>query len=182
MYRFGYGSLLVATVSVVALYSLAGYLGCDKMVQADEKLQKNEGINTMKLGYTSFYVRDVEKTLAFYESAFGLSRKFYNKNGAHEYGELDTGATTLDFVSYSLAQATLKSAGRTTFSEAQSTGPAPPVDIGFVTDDVAAAYAKAVKAGAVEVAPPEDKPWGQTVAYVRDLNGFLVALCTEVKQ
>jgi hypothetical protein len=28
------------------------------------------------------------------------------------------------------------------------------------------------------VQPPEQMPWGQTVAYVADLDGFLVELCT----
>jgi hypothetical protein len=28
------------------------------------------------------------------------------------------------------------------------------------------------------VVEPVSKPWGQTVAYVRDLDGFLVELCT----
>lgn len=27
-------------------------------------------------------------------------------------------------------------------------------------------------------APPERQPWGQTVSYVRDPDGFLVELCT----
>ena len=48
--------------------------------------------------------------------------------------------------------------------------------IGFVTDDVDAAYKKAIAAGAIEVAPPESKPWGQTVSYVREINGFLVGI------
>jgi catechol 2,3-dioxygenase-like lactoylglutathione lyase family enzyme len=42
----------------------------------------------MKFGYTILYVKDVEKTVAFYESAFGLKRKFVNESG---YGEMDTG-------------------------------------------------------------------------------------------
>jgi lactoylglutathione lyase len=29
-------------------------------------------------------------------------------------------------------------------------------------------------------ADPKKKPWGQTVAYVRDLDGFLVEICTSV--
>ncbi len=37
-----------------------------------------------------------------------------------------------------------------------------------------------VAAGAVAVAPPAHKPWGQTVSYVRDLNGVLVEIATEV--
>jgi hypothetical protein len=35
-----------------------------------------------------------------------------------------------------------------------------------------------VAAGALPAAEPVRKPWGQTVAYVRDLDGFLVELCT----
>jgi len=30
------------------------------------------------------------------------------------------------------------------------------------------------------VQPPVAKPWGQVVSYVRDVNGFLVELCTAV--
>ena len=36
----------------------------------------------------------------------------------------------------------------------------------------------AERAGATAEAAPETKPWGQTVAYVRDNRGFLVELCT----
>ena len=52
------------------------------------------------------------------------------------------------------------------------------VEVAFTTGDVAAAYDKALAAGAKSVSKPEQKPWGQTVAYVRDNNGFLVELCT----
>ena len=34
--------------------------------------------------------------------------------------------------------------------------------------------------GARLVQAPEAMPWGQTVAYVADLEGFLVELCTPV--
>ncbi|QDT98056.1 VOC family protein [Gimesia aquarii] len=129
----------------------------------------------MKLGYMLFYVRDVEKTLEFFETAFGLERKFLSVEGDKGYCELNTGTTVLGFVSYSQA----KSAG-INFIEPQSEGPAQAVEIGFVTDDVATAYEKAVKNGATPVAPPAEKPWGQTVSYVRDINGFLVEICSEV--
>ena len=45
----------------------------------------------MKLGYTILYVSDVEKTVAFYEAAFGLTRRFIHEGG---YAEMDTGETT----------------------------------------------------------------------------------------
>jgi lactoylglutathione lyase len=44
-------------------------------------------------------------------------------------------------------------------------------EIALVTADPEAAYRKAVAAGASAVKPPALKPWGQTVGYVRDLNG-----------
>jgi uncharacterized glyoxalase superfamily protein PhnB len=37
---------------------------------------------------------------------------------------------------------------------------------------------QSIEAGAILVAPPKQKPWGQTVAYVRDIDGFLIELCT----
>ena len=54
----------------------------------------------MKFGYAILYVKDVEKTVTFYESAFGLKRKFVHESG---YGEMDTGETMLAFVSVDLA-------------------------------------------------------------------------------
>ena len=57
-------------------------------------------------------------------------------------------------------------------------GRAPAVEVALVTDDVQAAFATAVNLGAVPVAEPKKKPWGQTVGYVRDLNGFLVEICS----
>lgn len=61
-----------------------------------------------------------------------------------------------------------------------STGPAPSVEVAFVTDDVAGDFEKAVQAEAKAVTPPTQKPWGQTVSYVRDLNGYLVEICSPV--
>lgn len=48
----------------------------------------------MKLGYTIIYVPDVAESLAFYEKAVGLPRRFLHESGS--YGELDTGETTVD--------------------------------------------------------------------------------------
>ena len=59
----------------------------------------------MKLGYTIVYVPDVAASLAFFEQAFGLTRRFLHESGT--YGELDTGATTLSFAAHDLAAANL---------------------------------------------------------------------------
>src|SRR5438128_12081573 len=107
----------------------------------------------MKFGYTILYVKDLEKTVAFYESAFGLKRKFVHEGG---YGEMDTGETKLAFASVELA-----TSNGVSFAHSTPEGPSPAVEVAFVTDDVAAAFAVAVKAGAVPVAEPKEKPWGQ---------------------
>ena len=52
------------------------------------------------------------------------------------------------------------------------------VEIALTTPDVPALFEQAVKAGATAVSEPATKPWGQTVAYLRDNSGFLVEICT----
>jgi uncharacterized glyoxalase superfamily protein PhnB len=56
----------------------------------------------------------------------------------------------------------------------------PAFEITFVTDDIDTAFKQAVEAGAIVVKEPTSKPWGQIVGYVRDINGYLVELCTKV--
>jgi lactoylglutathione lyase len=55
-----------------------------------------------------------------------------------------------------------------------------PFEITFVTDDIEGAWKQAVEAGAIVVKEPAQKPWGQIVGYLRDINGFLVEVCTRV--
>jgi uncharacterized glyoxalase superfamily protein PhnB len=52
------------------------------------------------------------------------------------------------------------------------------MEIAFTTDNVEELYHKAIEAGATAEAPAEWKPQGQTVAYVRDPDGFLLEICT----
>jgi 4-hydroxyphenylpyruvate dioxygenase-like putative hemolysin len=54
------------------------------------------------------------------------------------------------------------------------------MEIAFVTKDVQQAHQSAIKHGAVELAAPASKPWGQTVSYVRAPDGTLIELCTPV--
>lgn len=128
----------------------------------------------MNFGYTILYVGDVERTLTFYEKAFKLSRRMLTEE--QDYGELETGGTRLAFAKTSFAA----SLTPVPHSEASLERPAPPMELGLVTPDVESAFATAVKAGAVSVKKPEKKPWGQTVGYVRDLNGFLVEICSPI--
>ena len=124
----------------------------------------------MRFGYTILYVRDVAGSVDLYERAFGQRRRFVHESG--DYAELDTGETTLSFASHELAESNLPKA----FKRPQ--GDATPFEVCFVTDDVAGAYDRAVREGAEPVTPPQTKPWGQDVAYVRDADGNLVELAS----
>ena len=129
---------------------------------------------SVSLGYVTLYVKDVPASLTFYEKAFGLSRRFFNDDHGKAYGELETGAARLSFASLELAKSVLN---REVVAAAPDTAPLG-VEIALVTSDVPALYARAVNAGAVPISEPAAKPWGQTVAYLRDNTGHLVALCT----
>ncbi|WP_222165177.1 VOC family protein [Edaphocola aurantiacus] len=124
--------------------------------------------------YTILYVPDVTKAITFYEAAFGFERTFISPD--NDYGELQTGPTTLSFASETLAGSNLPNG----FAHADAAQKPFAIELGFVTDDVSAMIEKAIAAGARLYAAPAVKPWGQTVAYVRDLNGFLIELCTPV--
>ena len=123
----------------------------------------------MKLGYVIVYVPDVAAALAFYETAFGMPQKFLHESG--EYGELDTGGTTLAFAVESL----IESHG-VSFRPNRPNEVAAAVEISLITEDVSAAFNAAVSAGAEGVVQPKAQPWGQTICYVRDLNGVLVEI------
>jgi len=130
----------------------------------------------VSLGYTIFYVPDVGEALAFYNNAFGLATKLASPEG--DYGELETGDTTLSFVSHELAHANLDDADGFTHLDPS----AAPVgaSITLVADDLDAAMATALAAGATCYVEPVRKPWGQTVTYLRDPNGVLIELATPV--
>ena len=131
-------------------------------------------MNPPSLGYVILYVNDVAASLAFYEKAFGLARRFFHDDNGKAYGELETGATRLAFASVALATEHLKQPVVGTAPDKAPLG----VEIALTTPDVPTLFQHAVKAGATAVSEPTTKPWGQTVAYVRDNSGFLVEICT----
>jgi len=126
----------------------------------------------IKFAYTIFYVKDVETSLHFYETAFGFNRKFISPDA--QYGELNTGETTLSFAALELAKSNLKNG----FTESSLKEKPFAIEIGFTTNDVEQTVTAAVNAGAQLVEKAKTKPWGQTVAYVRDPEGFLIEICT----
>lgn len=126
----------------------------------------------MKLGYTIVYVPDVAASLQFFESAFGLKRRFLHESGT--YGELETGETTHSFAAHSLGDSNFPGGHVHADSSVQPLG----MEIALVTPQIEEAHRKAVANGARELAAPATKPWGQIVSYVRAPDGCLIELCT----
>ncbi|MBO9703538.1 MAG: VOC family protein [Sporocytophaga sp.] len=126
----------------------------------------------INFGYTILYVKDVNKSIEFYEKAFGFQRTFIAPGG--DYGELSTGNTKLSFASVNLAKSNLKDG----FIESNPNNKPFGIEIGFVTEAVEETIKKAVAAGAILLEKPKTKPWGQIVSYIRDLDGFLIEICS----
>jgi len=127
----------------------------------------------MKLGYLLFYVENVERSLKFYESAFGIPTRFLHESKT--YGECETGATALGFVdrAFVASQKLPVELRSPTHYRAE---------IGLTSEQIDVDFDKALKAGAILVKPITEKPWGQKVGYVLDLDGNLVEICTPMSR
>ncbi|MEO1484853.1 MAG: VOC family protein [Bacteroidota bacterium] len=126
----------------------------------------------MNFAYTILYVDDVSATIDFYQNAFGFQQKFVTPEA--DYGELLTGSTTLAFASNTLAKSNLNKG----YLPANKTEKPFGIELAFTTENIAADFEKAIAGGATEYAPLTEKPWGQTVGYLLDINGFLIEVCT----
>jgi len=126
----------------------------------------------MKFRYTILYVQDVPATLDFHKRAFGLQTAFLHEG--KDYGELTTGDTKLAFSSVAL----MRQLGK---APAKANPAAPVFEIALETDDVPAALARAIAAGATLVQDARQEPWGQTTAYVSDPDGYLIEICSPVQ-
>lgn len=124
----------------------------------------------MTYAYTILYVRDVARAMVFYREVFALTEKFCTPE--KDYGELVTGDVTLAFAQLDLASSNLPRG----FTAADPAAPPFGIEIGFVSEAIDATVQKAIAAGGTLYAAAQQKPWGQTVAYVRDLDGFLVEI------
>ena len=129
----------------------------------------------IRFKYAILYVQDVAKSMEFYEKSFGFERKFITPE--NDYGELNTGETTVAFASVDLAKSNLTDG----FVENSTSGKPFATELGFATDEVEKYIAQSIEFGATLIQEPVQKPWGQTVAYIRDIDGFLIEICTPMK-
>ena len=122
----------------------------------------------MKFLYTIIYVPDVAATMDFYTRAFGFEQRMLSPEG--DYGELETGETRLCFAATKMIRKLGKDPAETPVAR-------PAFELALATEDVPAALARAVAAGATEVMAPRKMPWGQVISYVKDPDGTLVEIC-----
>jgi lactoylglutathione lyase len=126
--------------------------------------------------HTIFYVKSIPDTISFYEKAFGIKPKFIHETKT--YAELDTGDTALAFADETLGKENLPEGYQPNDRKHLPQG----CEIVFSVVDVQKAYDRAVLAGAHPLSPPKLKPWGQTVAYVRDPHGILIEIASQLKK
>lgn len=105
--------------------------------------------------------RDLPALASFYERAFGGEITYrLQHEGSDVYVAMTLGGATIGIG----------------FEPDVDAGDA--VAIWIYVDDTDAAYAASLDAGGESVAAPEDRPWGERVAEVRDPEGNLLYLGT----
>ncbi len=116
--------------------------------------------------YVVLIVEDLDRALDFWTGTLGL--RLGHRSGP--YAQLDTGTTRLALYERAAMSSTL---GFELRAPADDTAA---FEVGFVVDDVDAAYAALVERGARATARPTTRAWGQRTPYVRDPDGHLVEL------
>ena len=129
----------------------------------------------LKYAYTILYVEDVEQTILFYNKAFGFERKLLTPQ--KDYGEIESGATRIAFANFELGRSNFKNGFVASSLKQQPFG----MELAFTTDNVSTVMEKAIENGAELLSEATEKPWGQIVGYIRDLNGFIIEVCTPIK-
>jgi len=118
-------------------------------------------IQLQKPDYFIVYVSDMQRSVQFYRDILGLPLKFTSPG----WSEFSTGATTV----------ALHTTGAI-LSEQVGKSPAGSAQLGFMVDDLQAAYEE-LRAQDVKFSmPPQQQPSGITLAILRDPDGLGIAL------
>ncbi len=112
------------------------------------------------------YVRDPERSRAFYESALGLKPTLV----ADGYCELECGSAVLGLINEGAAK----------ILAGAPAGHGLRAELYLRLDDVDEAVRRLVKAGARCTSPISDRDWGDRAAYFEDPDGHLVAVARKI--
>ncbi|MFT6963964.1 MAG: catechol 2,3-dioxygenase-like lactoylglutathione lyase family enzyme [Flammeovirgaceae bacterium] len=83
----------------------------------------------IQYSYTILYVKDVDKSLTFYQNAFGFERKLTPPE--KDYGELISGETKIAFAPLDLAESNLKGGFQRSSLKTIPFG----IELGFATEN-----------------------------------------------
>jgi predicted enzyme related to lactoylglutathione lyase len=113
-----------------------------------------------RLVFVALRVRDLEASARFYRDAIGIPLREAGGSDEEEHREYSwTDGAYLHFALF----------------RAGPGGETRKAELSFFVDDLEAAHARAVAAGAEVAAEPENRPWGRTAGYC-DPDGNLVSL------
>jgi lactoylglutathione lyase len=113
-------------------------------------------VTRFREAFPIFYAQDVARAVDFYRSAFGFELAF---RWPAQGDELEFAFLRLEPLGIGIAREPL--------ADEQ-------FQLCIYTDDVDAAAERLRAAGAEEVQPPTDQPWGERLAFFRDLDGHLL--------
>ncbi len=129
----------------------------------------------IQYAYTILYVSDVPKTIEFYHKTFGFEQKLLTPE--NDYGEIISGTTTIAFANFELGNSNFKKGFTASTLSKEPFG----IELAFTTSEVENVMQSAIQNGAIILEKSVTKPWGQKVGYLRDLNGFIIEICTPIQ-
>lgn len=125
----------------------------DLISTVDEYLEKGMPVKATRISQVTIIADDLAASITFYRDAFDA--QFNEEISSFQFGTYPDD----DFFLLTVAH------------PQQHPWPGGPAKFGLLVDDVDVAHARALSAGAAEVAPPTDQPWKPRSSTVRDPNG-----------
>jgi len=153
-------------------------LSCQSELDSNRKdshIQNKQNSMEIQYAYTILYVNDVPSSMKFYQNTFSFNQKFLTPE--KDYGEVNSGTTILAFANIELGNSNFKDGFKKSNLKEKPFG----IELAFTTKDVEKVMENAIKNGAELLVETVTKPWGQKVGYVRDINGFIVEICTPIQ-
>ena len=129
----------------------------------------------MKFGSTVLFVENVQSVMEFYKKAFGMEEAMYDPS--FDFGILNMDGGSIGIASNHSGE--LMMPGK---FPASKNGHPDGVEIAFYSNDVTADYKQAIDAGAESLTEPRKMAWGQTVAYVKSIEGTIIGICSEMPE
>lgn len=163
--------LSISLFLVISCKNEANYSETSAVDNQELKIEEMD----IQFAYTILYVEDVPKTMEFYKKAFGFEQKFLTPE--NDYGEILSGTTTIAFANIELGNSNFKKG----FAKSNLNEKPFGIELAFTTSEVEKIMESAIKNGAVLLEETVTKPWGQKVGYLRDINGFIMEICTPIK-